>query len=96
MKVFAIASIPPTVALADVQKHLPDEVPATLKLYLEGKIEQFWFREKAGPIFLMNVESVEQAKAILDALPLVAEDLMRYELLPVTTLTPLGLLMQGK
>ena len=30
---------------------MPKEVPHTLKLYLEGKIEQFWFREKAGPIF---------------------------------------------
>ena len=96
MKVFAIASIPPTIAPAYIQKHLPNEVPATLRLYLEGKIEQFWFRENAGPIFLMNVESVEQAKATLDALPLVAENLMRYELLPVTTLSPLGLLIHGK
>jgi hypothetical protein len=44
----------------------------------------------------MNVESVEQAKATLGALPLVAKDLMRYEFLPVTTLSPLGLLIQGK
>jgi hypothetical protein len=47
---------------------LPKEVSATLKHYLEGKIEQFWFRENAGPIFLMNTESVEQAKAELDTL----------------------------
>jgi hypothetical protein len=40
MKVFAIASIPSNVALEEVRKHLPDEVPATLKLYLEGKFEQ--------------------------------------------------------
>ena len=96
MKVFAIASIPPTVIPAEIQKHLPSEVPATLKLYLDGKIEQFWFRENAGPIFLMNAESVEQAKATLDALPLVAEGLMTYELLPVTTLRPLGLLIESK
>ena len=48
MKVFAIASIPSNVALEEVRKHLPDEVPATLKLYLEGKVEQFWFRENMG------------------------------------------------
>ena len=96
MKVFAIASFKPNITADQVRRRLPDEVPATLKLYLEGKIEQFWFREGAGPIFLLNVESVEQAKATLDALPLVAEEFMEYQLLPVTTLTPLGLLIQGK
>ena len=44
----------------------------------------------------MNVESVEQAKAELDTLPLVAADLMTYELMPVTPLSPLGLLIRGK
>ena len=76
MKVFAIGSVVQTSTPEQRQQIMPKEVPATLKLYLEGKIEQFWFREKAGPIFLMNVESVEQAKATLDALPLVAEDLL--------------------
>lgn len=96
MKVFAIASRPSSVAAEEVRKRLPDEVPPTLQLYLDGKIEQFWFREGMGPIFLMNVDTVEKAKAILNTLPLVAENLMTYEFLPVTTLKPLGLLIQGK
>jgi hypothetical protein len=96
MKVFAIGSTKPSVTLDQIQKHLPKEVPATLQHYLDGKIEQFWFREKAGPIFLMNVESVEQAKAELATLPLVAADLMTYEFLPVTPLSPLRLLIQSK
>ncbi|HEY4296591.1 MAG TPA: hypothetical protein VGM85_08970 [Paraburkholderia sp.] len=96
MKVFAIASAQPTLTPEKIQQHMPNEVPATLKLYLEGKVEQFWFREKAGPIFLMNVESVEQAKATLDALPLVADGLMSYELLPVGPLAPLGMLIANK
>src|SRR5215470_4830344 len=96
MKVFAIASAKPTLTPDQLQKHMPKEVPATLKHYLDGTVEQFWFREKAGPIFLMNVQSVEQARATLDTLPLVAAGLMTYELMPVTPLTPLGLLIQGK
>jgi hypothetical protein len=64
--------------------------------YLEGKIEQFWFRENVGPIFLMNVESVEEAKATLSELPLVANNLVRLELMPVGPLMPLSLLIQGK
>jgi hypothetical protein len=96
MKVFAIASANSTLTPDKLQQHMPNEVPATLKLYLEGKVEQFWFREKAGPIFLMNVDSVEQAKATLDTLPLVADGLMTYELMPVGPLAPLGRLIQNK
>ena len=96
MKVFAIGSAKRTLTPEQLQKHMPNEVPATLKLYLDGKVEQFWFREKAGPIFLMNVESIEQARTTLNVLPLVAADLMTYELIPVTPLSPLGLLIQGK
>jgi hypothetical protein len=96
MKVLAIASAKPTLTPDQLQKHMPKEVPATLRHYLDGKIEQFWFREKAGPIFLMNVESIEDAKAELDTLPLVQAGLMTYELMPVTPLRPLGLLIQGK
>ena len=96
MKVMAIASAKSTLTPENLKQHMPEEVPATLKLYLDGKIEQFWFREKAGPIFLMNVESVEQAKATLDELSLVAADLMTYELMPVGPLAPLGRLIAGK
>jgi hypothetical protein len=49
-----------------MQQIMRKEVPDTLKLYLEDKIEQFWFREdKPGVIFLMNTESLDQAKAII-------------------------------
>jgi hypothetical protein len=96
MKVFAIATAQPALTPDKLQQHLPSEVPATLKLYLEGKIEQFWFREKSGPIFLFNVDSVEQAKEALGALPLVADGLMKYEFMPVGPLMPLRLLIQSK
>ncbi|WP_338034463.1 hypothetical protein [Herbaspirillum rhizosphaerae] len=79
------------------QQIMPKEVPATLTLYLDGKIEQFWLRENAvGVIFLMNVESLEQAKAAVDALPLTVAGLMTFELMPVGPLAPLGILIQGQ
>ena len=96
MKVIAIGSLVQTITPEQLQQIMPKEVPATLKHYLDGTVEQFWFRENAGPIFLMNAESVEQAKAELDTLPLVAAKLMIYDLMPVTTLKPFGLLIQGK
>jgi hypothetical protein len=95
MKVMAVGTIK-SLTPEQRQQHMPAEVPATLKLYLDGRIEQFWFREKAGPIFLMNIESVEQAKATLDTLPLTAANLMTYDLMPIGPLAPLGLLILGK
>lgn len=96
MKVFAIATPKTTLTPDKLQHYMPAEVPATLQHYLDGTIEQFWFREKLGPIFLMNVESVEQAKESLAELPLVVNDLMTYEVFPVTPLSPLRLLIHGK
>jgi len=96
MKVMAVGSIIKPLTPEQRQQYMPSEVPATLKHYLDGTIEQFWFREKSGPIFLMNVESVEQDKATLDELPLTAANLMTYELMPIGPLVPLGLLIQSK
>lgn len=94
MKVFAIATA--QVPREQIMQHLPTEVPATLKLYLGGKIEQFWFKETGGPIFLMDVASLDDAQATLDTLPLVAQKLMTYELIPVGPLAPLEVLLQGR
>jgi hypothetical protein len=73
MKVFAIGSAGQPLTQEQRQEIMPKEVPATLKLYLDGKIEQFWFRQDTpGVIFLMDAESVDQTKATVDALPLAA------------------------
>ncbi len=97
MKVIALASIHRPLTPEQRQQIMPNEVPATLKLYLDGKIEQFWYRQDSpGVVFLMEVESVEQAKAAVNALPLVAEGFAQYDFIPVGPLAPLGMLIQGK
>jgi len=96
MKVFALYSLKAPLTPEQRKEHMPREVPHTLQLYLEGKIEQFWFRDGKGPIFLLNVETVDQAQALLSELPLLANNLATLELMPVGPLMPLGLLIQGK
>jgi hypothetical protein len=77
------------------QRYLPAEVPATLQLYLNGKMEQFWLRDKeAGVIFLMSVDSVDEADRLLKSLPLGQADLLTFELMPIGPLLPLGMLMK--
>ena len=96
MKVIAIGNIGKAPTPEQRQQIMPREVPATLKLYLDGKIEQFWFRQdRPGVIFLMSVASVEAAKAEVDRLPLTEGGFMTFELIPAGPLAPLGRLIQG-
>ena len=68
-------------------------MPATLKLYLDGKIDQWWARQdQKGPVFLMNVTKIEEARALLDEPPLAK--LMEYEFTELGSLTPLHLLIE--
>ncbi len=46
------------------------EVPATLKIYVDGKMDQFWLRHDGkGVVFVMTTETLEEADALLKALP---------------------------
>ena len=96
MKIMAIGTLDAPLTPDQRQHVMPKEVPHTLQLYLDGKIEQFWFRPGIGPIFLMNAASIEEAKATVDAMPLVEGRLATYQFWPVGPLAPLSLLIQGK
>lgn len=73
---------------------LPREVPDTLRLILDGKIDQSWIRQDHnGVVFLMNVKTTEEAHALLEKLPLGQAKLMEFELLPVGPLGPLRMLL---
>jgi hypothetical protein len=95
MKVLAIGRGVKPLTDEDRKQIMPKEVPHTLQLYLEGKIEQFT-EDKPGVVFLMNAASVDEAKATISALPLAAGGFLSYEFLPVGPLKPLGMLIQGK
>jgi hypothetical protein len=72
----------------------PHEVSDTVRLYLAGKIDQWWIRkDQKGPVFLMNVASVEEAHSLLEALPLGQAQLMEFDLIELGPLAPLHLLL---
>jgi hypothetical protein len=95
MKVFAVGSFAKPLTDEQRKQIMSKEVPDTLKLYLDGKIDQFWFREdQPGVVFLLNAASVEEARSIIEALPLAANGYLAYEYIPVGPLKPLGLLIE--
>ena len=69
---------------------IPAEIRATVKLYLDGKIREWFSRgDGKGVIFLVEAKSEDEARAILETLPLAKEHLMDHEYIPVGPLMPL-------
>ncbi|WP_263383262.1 hypothetical protein [Granulicella arctica] len=76
--------------------YMKQEVPDTVRLYLAGKVEQWYVRkDKPGVVFLLNVTTVAEAHELLEKLPLGQAKLMEFDLIPLGPLSPLGLLLQG-
>jgi hypothetical protein len=90
-KILAIGTIPPGADLQLARRILPSEVRATLQLYLEGKIDQWYSlqRSGAGVAFILNVTDTKAAAAMLETLPLGKAHLMTFELTPLAPLNPL-------
>ena len=78
-----------------VMKIMPAEIRATVPLYLEGKIQQWFTRgDGKGVIFLLNCKDVQEARVLMESLPLTKENLMDEQFIPVGPLLPLGILLR--
>jgi hypothetical protein len=73
---------------------IPAEIRATVKLYLDGKIREWYSRgDGKGVIFLVEAKTEDEARAIMETLPLAKEHLMDHEYIPVGPLMPLRMLV---
>ena len=93
-RILAIGTINPGVDPAAVRAVLPTEVRETVKLYLDGKIDQ-WFslQGRNGVAFILNVTDPTAAHEMLEKLPLGQAHLMSFELIPLGPLNPLRQLL---
>lgn len=76
---------------------MPSEIRATVKLYLDGKIRQWYSRgDGKGAIFLIDAKTEDEARAVMETLPLAKEQLMDHDYIAVGPLMPLmGLIGAG-
>jgi hypothetical protein len=77
--VLTTLTIKPEIERPQVMKVMPDEVRDTMKMYLDGKIQQWWARA--------------EAKALTDTLPLSKANLANFEYSALTPLMPLRMLL---
>ena len=92
--VFALLKAKPSVTRERVMAIMPAEIRATVQLYLDGKIREWYAREDGkGAVFLLNTRDVAEAKSIMESLPLAKENMLDHEYIPVGPLMQLRLLM---
>jgi hypothetical protein len=82
------------VTFSQVFAVMPEEARATVKLYLNGKIREWYSRgDGKGVVFLVDATSVNDARAIVESLPLAKDQLMDSQYIPVGPLVPLRILV---
>jgi hypothetical protein len=92
-KILAIGSLTAPISSDEMKTTMPNEVRATVELYFEGKIDQWWSRQDGkGVVFLLNVTSIEEADSMLGKLPLGVAKKMTFQLLQLGPLNPLHIL----
>src|SRR5437016_4490278 len=95
-EVMVILTAKQGVTRQQIMNVMPAEIRATVKLYLDGKIRQWYSRGDArGVILFLDVKTVDEAHAVMDTLPMSKESLMDHEYIPVGPLLPLGSLIGG-
>jgi len=94
-RILALGHLTAGTTRATVMPVMQREVRDTVRLYLAGKIDQWYFRtDQNGVVFILNCATVEEAHALLEKLPLGQAKLMEFDLIPLGPLSPLGLLVQ--
>jgi hypothetical protein len=82
------------VTVQQIMAVMPSEIETTVKLNLDGKIRQWYSRgDGKGVIFLVEAKTEEEARAIMETLPLAKEQLMDTQYIPVGPLMPLRMLI---
>jgi len=77
-----------------LMKVMPDEVRATVKLYLDGKIQQWYSKtDGRGVMFILNVSTLSDAKTVMEDLPLSKANMDTLEYTALGPLTPLRALI---
>ena len=82
------------VTFQQIRAVMPAEIRATVQLYLDGKIREWYSRgDGKGVVFLLNASTEDEARGIMETLPLAKEKLVDEEYVPVGPLLPLRMLI---
>jgi hypothetical protein len=84
VKILALERDKPGATDADFAPHLKAEAVRVWELYQQGIVRELYFhRDKQTAMLVVEVESVEAARAILETLQLVKSGAINFELIPL-------------
>ena len=93
-EVMVILTAKQGVTRQQIMSIMPAEIRATVKLYLDGKIRQWYSKgDGRGVIFFLDTKTIDEAHAVMETLPLTKENLMDHEYVPIGPLLPLAALI---
>lgn len=73
---------------------LAAEVRDTVRLYLAGKIDQWYLKQdQSGVVFMMNVTDPKEALMLLGKFPFGQAGLMEFQIIPLGPIAPLRVLL---
>jgi hypothetical protein len=65
-----------------------------LEVYLDGKVRNFWFKVgRPGIVLMLESADEDEARSVLNELPLVAAGFVEFDVIPLQPLKPLGTLI---
>ncbi len=91
--VMVILTVKAGVTREQVMAVMPAEIRQTVRLYLNGKIREWYSRgDGRGVVLLLDTRDIAEAQTIMEDLPLAKQNVVDHEYLAVGPLLPLGLL----
>ena len=84
MKILAIEKEVPGVADREFKPHLKEEAARVWELYQAGLIRELYFRQdQRSAVLVLECPNVEEARELLNSLPLVKEGLIDFDVIPL-------------
>ena len=84
MKILALEKEIPGITPEQFAPHLKAEAARLWELYQGEQVRETYFRQdRSEAVLILECEDVEEARQILDGLPLVQAGLIRFEIIPL-------------
>ena len=84
MKILAIEKDIPGITPDQFKPHLKAEAQRVWELYQSGILRECYFRkDRSSAILILECDSLTEAQDILSTLPLVKEELIAFEVIPL-------------
>ena len=84
MQVFVIAKVPENVSLDQVFLYVKAEAQKAWEYYVQDQLRSIYYiPDMSGAVLMLEVENLEQAQVLLADLPMVKENVLDCEIIPL-------------